>query len=417
MATNRRFPREGTSWDRVKESMDALRAKDLPWRAPRIFKPAYFAGEDLVEVANAAYQMYVTDNALYGNSAFPSIGRYEREVVDMLLEIMEAPEGAGGSITGGGTESNMMAVKAARDWARETKPRAKAPEMVLPRTAHPSFEKAAHMFGVKPVRMAGSVDWRADVAGMEAAINENTVMIVGSAPPYPYGTTDPIDRLSALAQRHGLWLHTDACLGGFILPFARQLGRDVPAFDFALPGVTSISIDAHKFGYCNKGVSILLLRDAALERFQRTRFDDWPSGTYSTPNIIGSRSGGAIASAWAVMNHLGLEGYRERVRILLGIRDRLFAGIRAAGLEIIGKPDAYNFAFTGAGLDMHAVADALEARGWTVGRANEPPSIQLMVNRAHDESAEDFGRDLKAAADDVRAGRVRASGAKSVYAV
>jgi glutamate/tyrosine decarboxylase-like PLP-dependent enzyme len=397
--------------------MLAARANDLPWRAPRIFKPAYFAGEDLVEVANAAYQMYVSDNALYGNSAFPSIGRYEREVVGMLLELMDAPPGAGGSITGGGTESNMMAVKAARDWAREAKPRATAPEMVLPRTAHPSFEKAAHMFGVKPVRMAASVDWRADVAGMAAAINENTVMIVGSAPPYPYGTTDPIAALSALAERHRLWLHTDACLGGFILPFARRLGREVPDFDFALPGVTSISIDAHKFGYCNKGVSILLLRDAALERFQRTSFEDWPSGMYSTPNIIGSRSGGAIASAWAVMNYLGLEGYQERVRVILSIRDRLFAAIRAAGLEIIGEPDAYNFAFTGAGLDMHAVADALESRGWTVGRANEPSSIQLMVNRAHDESVEDFGRDLNVAVDDVRAGRVRVSGAKSVYAV
>src|SRR5262249_44724153 len=164
------------------------------------------------------------------------------------------------------------------------------------------------MFGVTAFRMAESPGFRADIRGMTDAFNDHTIMLVGSAPPYLYGTTDSLGDLSALAQRHGLWLHVDACIGGFILPFARQLGRPVPEFDFTLAGVTSISVDVHKFGYANKGVSVLLLRDKSDEQFQRSTFDAWPAGRYSTPNITGSRSGGAIASAWAVMHFLGQDG-------------------------------------------------------------------------------------------------------------
>ncbi|MFO0996015.1 MAG: aspartate aminotransferase family protein [Alphaproteobacteria bacterium] len=416
--TNRLFPQSGRSWDEVKVQMETLRRDDLPWHHARIFKPAYYAGDDLVRVANAAYDMYISDNALYGGTSYPSIGRYETEVVAMLLELLDAPEGAGGSVTAGGTESNMMAVKAARDWARVRRPGARDPEMLLPRSAHPSFDKAAHMFGVKPVRMAESPNFRADVNAMEKAINENTIMLVGSAPPYPYGTTDPIDALSVLAARHDLWLHVDSCIGGFILPFARQLGYSIPAFEFSLPGVTSISVDVHKFGYANKGISVLLLRDKALEAYQRTTFDAWPSGLYSTPNITGSRSGGAIASAWAVMNYLGRDGYKERVRAILAIRDRIIEGIRSVpGLEVWGEPHAYNFSFGSRRIDIDAVADGLADRDWLVGRALEPPSIQLMVNMGHKDIVDAFIADLGAAVRDVEAGRRKSRGEKAVYAI
>jgi sphinganine-1-phosphate aldolase len=416
--TDRRFPVRGRPWDEVRREMETARRDDLPWHHPRIFKPTYFAGDDLVRVANAAYEMYISDNALYGGTSYPSLGRYEAEVVAMLLGLLNAPEGSGGSVTSGGTESNMMAVKTARDWARVHRPEAQPPEIVLPRTAHPSFDKAAHMFGVRAVRMAGSPGFRADIPGLSAAVNTNTIMLVGSAPPYPYGTTDPIVDLSALAQRHGLWLHVDACIGGFVLPFARQLGRSIPEFDFTVSGVTSISVDVHKFGYANKGVSVLLLRDQSLERFQRTTFDAWPAGLYSTPNITGSRSGGAIASAWAVMNYLGQEGYAERVKALLDIRDRIIAGIRSiADLEVWGEPHAYNFAFGSRRLAIDAVAEGLADRKWVVGRALEPPSIQLMINMAHGDIVDEFLEDLATAVADVRAGRVAGRGTKTVYAV
>jgi len=416
--TDRRFPECGRSWDEVRREMETARQGDLPWRHARIFKPSYFAGEDIVGVANAAHEMYISDNALYGGSSYPSLGRYETEVVAMLLDLLNAPEGAGGSVTAGGTESNMMAVKTARDWARMHRPQARAPEIVLPRTAHPSFDKAAHMFGVSAIRMAESPGFRADLDGMTAAVNDNTIMLVGSAPPYPYGTTDSIVDLSRLAQRHGLWLHVDACIGGFILPFARQLGRPVPDFDLAVPGVTSISVDIHKFGYANKGVSALLLRDTTHERFQRTTFDAWPSGLYSTPSITGSRSGGAIASAWAVMNYLGRDGYLERVKALLDIRDRIMAGIRSVReLEVWGDPHAYNFAFGSRLLAIEAVADGLVDRKWVVGRALEPPSIQLMINMAHKDIVDEFLGDLATTVSDVKAGRVVSRGTKAVYAV
>jgi sphinganine-1-phosphate aldolase len=412
------FPVRGRSWDEVRREMESARRDDLPWCHGRIFKPTYFAGADLVRVANAAYEMYISDNALYGGTSYPSLGRYETDVVAMLLELLNAPEGAGGSVTAGGTESNMMAVKTARDWARVHRPAAQPPEIVLPRTAHPSFDKAAHMFGVRAVRMAESPGFRADIRGMTAAVNDNTIMLVGSAPPYPYGTTDSVVDLSALARRHGLWLHVDACIGGFILPFARQLGRSVPDFDFALPSVTSISVDVHKFGYANKGVSVLLLRNTSDEQFQRTTFDAWPSGRYSTPNITGSRSGGAIASAWAVMNYLGQDGYRERVQTLLDIRDRIMAGIRSiAELEIWGDPDAYHFAFGSPRCDIGAVADRLADGKWIVGRALEPPSIQLMINMAHLDIVNKFLGDLKTAVAEVKAGGVVSRGTKPVYAV
>ena len=158
------------------------------------------------------------------------------------------------------------------------------------------------MLGVHVMRMAASPEWRADVAAMAGAVGNNTIMIVGSAPPYPYGETDPITDIAAIARRHGLWMHVDGCIGGCILPFMRRLGDEIPDFDFAVPGVMSMSVDLHKFGYANKGVSLVLLRDTELERYQRTSFGDWPAGIYSTANITGSRSGGPLASAWAVMS-------------------------------------------------------------------------------------------------------------------
>lgn len=412
------FPKNGMGWQAIEQAMRAARAEDQPWQGPRLFKPAYFAGDDVVEVANKAYEMYISDNALYGHTAFPSIGRYEDEVVGFVLDLMNAPEGAGGSVTSGGTESIIMGVKTARDWARAHKPGVRRPEMVVPRTAHPAFDKAAHLLGVEVVRMAHSPGFRADVQGMAEAITESTIMLVGSAPPYPYAATDPIDEISSLAQRHGLWLHVDACYGGFILPFARKLGRPVRNFDFSVPGVSSISVDVHKFGYANKGISTLLLRDAGHERFQRTTFDAWPAGLYSTPNIIASRSGGAAASAWAVIHYLGEKGFLAVVDRVLGIRDRFLAGIRAIeGLEVWGEPDTYQFMFGSSAFDIFAVADLMDERGWRIGRAKEPPSILLAINAAHEESADQFLADLGEVVADVRAGGLRGKPTTAIYAM
>ena len=412
------FPSERCPRDELKRTMETLRRDDAPWRSGRSFKPAYFAGDDVLEVAHEAFGMYIDENALYSRTSYPSLHHYEVEVVEMLLDLLHAPEGAGGSTTSGGTETNIMAVKTARDRAREHKPAATAPEMIVPRTAHPSFDKAAHLLGVRVVRMEKSPDFVADVEAMAGAINENTVMLVASAPPYPYGECDPVGRIAPLAAEHGLWVHVDACLGGMILPFAREIDPSVPEFDFAIPGVTSISVDLHKYGYATKGVSALLLRDAALERYQRTTFEDWPAGVYSTPNISGSRSGGAIASAWAVMRYLGRDGYREVVGRLMRVRQALVEGIESIeGLRVYAKPHTFQLAFGSDLFDIFAVAEGLGQRGWLVGQALEPPSIMLMLNLSHEPMVATFLSELRAVVEEVKAAKVTASAKPAVYAI
>lgn len=414
---NTRFPESGRSWAEIRDEMLRERDGDLEWATRKSFKPAYYAGDELVAIANEAYQLYITDNALYAHSAFPSLARYERDVMAMLHEMLNAPVDAGGALTTGGTESNFMAVKTARDWARSTKPQISSPNMVVPRTAHPSFDKAAGMLGIEVRRAAGSIDFKADVPAMAALVDNDTIMIVASAPPYPYGETDPVQAISGVAKEADLWLHVDGCLGGFILPFAREFDDSIPDFDFTIDAVSSMSADLHKYGYAAKGISALVLRDVELEQYQHVSFDDWPSGLYSTPGVAGSRSGGALASAWAVMNHLGWQGYREIVRAHLDIRTQFIDTIEdAKGFYVVAQPHAYNFAFASTEVDMFAVADGLGERGWTLARSNEPASVQLMINRIHEDVAEEFAADLGAVAEAVRTGQIVASDSPAIYA-
>ena len=397
--------------------MNSSRREDFPWRGPRTFKPAYFAGDDVVEVANRAYQMYITDNALHGKAVFPSLVRYQNEVIEMVLDMLHAPYGAGGSVTTGGTESNFMAVKTARDWAREHLPDATSPKVIVQRSAHPSFDKAGHMLGVRIERVAESPAFLADVAAMAAAVDEHTIMLVASAPPYPYGQTDPISEIASIATTHRLWLHVDGCLGGFVLPFAREFDGSIPDFDFVVPGVTSMSVDIHKYGYAAKGISALLLADADLDRYQRSVHDDWPGGLYATANVAGSHSGGAGAAAWAVMNYLGREGYREVVKRQIDIREALIDGITSIDvLEVWAKPQAFNFAFGSKTLDIFAVADGMADKGWTLGRASEPASVQLMITVAHAQSVDEFLRELADITEAVRVGKLTARENQAVYA-
>ena len=415
--TERKMPARGSPWAEVRERMEELRKGDRPWYGERMFLGgSYFGGEDVLAVANEAYQSYINYNALYAARLFPSLERYERDMVEALLEMHRAPEGAGGSIASGGTESIFMCVKTALAWAREHRPQARAPEIIVPRAAHPGFDKAAHLMGIRTVRLGKNVEFRADLEAMAAAVNHNTILLAASAPSYPFGVIDPVAEVAALAAGHGLWLHVDACNGGFVFPFARKLGYPLPDCDFALAGVTSISVDVHKLGYANKGVSALLLRDAGLEDYQRYTFDDWPSGLYSTRNLLGSRSGGGLASAWAVMNYLGEEGYREIVARILAVRDRFVDGVRAIeGLEIWGNPHAYLLAFGSGSFDIYAVDEGMAARGWLGSRLTQPPAIHLFFDRSHEGVAADYLEDLAEVVEAVKAGKISSKGRQAVY--
>jgi glutamate/tyrosine decarboxylase-like PLP-dependent enzyme len=417
------LPAAGLAPDKVAHAMGEIRADDAPWYGPRRFiGGSYYGGEEVQQVADRASQDYQHYNALYAGKVFPSLVRYEREVVDILLSLLHAPQTASGCVTSGGTESLLLAVKTARDWAAAGRAGAESPEatpeIVVSYAAHPGFDKAAHLLGMRSVRVPESREYRADVAAMAQAINSNTVMVAASAPSYPYGVTDPIEELAELARTHQLWLHVDACHGGFVLPFARMLGQPVPAFDFEVPGVTSISVDVHKLGYANKGVSALLLRDHGLREFQHYGFTNWPAGAYRTAAVSGSRSAGGLASAWAVMQFLGEAGYCEIVENIIGTREKLLGGIaRIADLEVRGEPDAYLVAFGSTGYDSHAVADGMEDRNWVFNRLQDPPSLHLFLDRSHSESIELFLGDLQQVMEEVRSGRRQARPVDAVYAV
>lgn len=388
------LPGRGKSWSELEAQMDAARANDVDWRNGRIGVYIHFAGADVLEIAQKAYVKFFSENGL-GPKAFPSLARFENDVIAMTLALLSGQQGAAGAMTTGGTESIFLAVKAARDWARATRPHVKTPEIVAPRTAHPAFNKAAHFLGLSVRRVPIAADFHADPAAIEAAVGPNTVMLVGSAPAYPYGIVDPIPALGAIADRKGLWLHVDACVGGFIAPFARKLGVPMPEFDFAVKGVRSISADLHKYGYAAKGASTVLYRDAESFKYQAYEFSDWPRGKYATQTLVGTRAGGAIAAAWAVMNYLGEEGYLRITRRVLAIRQAIEQGVRHLGLEVFGDPSLSIMAYGSRDRRIDAIADRLGTRGWFVGRLTEPPGIHLMLNLTHEPIVSEYLSDLE----------------------
>jgi sphinganine-1-phosphate aldolase len=400
------LPTQGKSWSELDGEMDAARKGDVDWRRGRVGVYIHYAGEEVLDVAKKAYLKFFSENGL-GPKAFPSLARFESDVVAMTLRLLNGGADARGAMTTGGTESIFLAVKSARDWARVTRPATERPQIVVPQTAHPAFNKAADWLGLEVKRVPVDRDFRADADAMAAAIGPRTIMLVGSAPAYPHGVLDPIADIAAIAQKHGLWMHVDACVGGFIAPFARSLGEPIGDFDFAVPGVVSMSADLHKYGYAAKGASTVLYRDAESFKFQAYSFSDWPRGLYSTQTLVGTRAGGAIAAAWAVMNFLGEDGYRAVTRRILDTRKAIGAGVAKLGLEVWGKPELSILSYGSAQLDIAQVADRLSTRGWFVGRLVEPPGIHLMLNLTHEPIVGEYLGDLEWALNEVRAGRAR----------
>jgi glutamate/tyrosine decarboxylase-like PLP-dependent enzyme len=307
----------------------------------------------------------------------------QADVVRVVAELTHGDDDSAGFMTSGGTESILVAVKAAKERGRAER-RITEPEMVLARSAHAAFHKAAHDFGVIPRVVEVRDDWRADVDAMAAAVNDRTVLVVGSAPQYPQGVIDPIPEIAALAQDAGCSCHVDACMGGFVLPFAERLGREVPPWDFRVPGVTSISADVHKLGYAPKGASVIVHRTKGLRKYQTFVFDDWLGGRYASPNLLGTRAAGPIAAAWAVIHYLGEAGYLRLTATTLDAAARLVAGIDSMpALAVRGVPDAQIVCFGAADpgtLDVFALGDALAARGWYLDRQGPPDSLHATVS-------------------------------------
>lgn len=401
--------------EEVDRLLSEAKARNLPWQGPRMFRPSYFAGHDVLEVATAAYDRFASDNWLYGRTSYPALGEFEDDILDTLYDLFHAPAGAGGILTSGGTESLIEAIHIARDKERASASRREPYNIVLPNTAHPAFDKGAHLLDVDVRRAPSSHGVLADVGWMTKACDESTILLVGSAPPYPFGQVDPIADLAALARTRQTRLHVDACLGGMILPFSEMLGRQPPLYDFRVQGIHSLSVDLHKFGYSAKGISALLLDDAEDAQYARTVFTDWPAGMYGTPSISGTRPGGALASAWAVMRYLGRKGFAERTKQIFDIRDAIIMGLRDIGAETIGTPDCYHFNFAIPDIDNLVLADQLTKDGWIVSSTERPKTVQLMITAAHSPSVKPFVQAVKAISAEIRAGRRDSTGTGSVY--
>ena len=396
------LPDQGTDWPTLRARMQDFAGGDVRWREGKTAVYVFNAGADVEQVQKEAYGLFMSENGL-GPAAFPSLKRMEEEVVGFGLGLLHGPDEANGVITSGGTDSITMALKAARDFARIDRGVTGPLNIVLPRSAHPAFDKACAVMEIE-VRRTPLKALLADPAAMAGAADAATVMIVGSAPCFPFGLIDPIETLSDLAVARGLWLHVDACVGGYLAPFVRMNGGEVPPFDFELAGVHSISADLHKYGYAAKGASTVFFRDAALRK--RLTFDlrDWPGGRMITPTLAGTRPGGAIAAAWAVMNHLGVAGYRAKQGLVTQARERIEAGVKAQGFSVLGRPQLGLIAFTREDLDCAAIWARLRERGWFTGMVTEPRGLQLMLSPVHDQVAETYLADLAWAVEAVRGG-------------
>lgn len=396
------LPKMGTEWSKLKGDMEARGAHDVKWREGKTAVYVFNAGPDVAEVQKEAYTMFMSENGL-GPMAFPSLKQMEDEVVSMGLDLLHGPEGSVGNITSGGTDSITMAVKTARDYARKVKGVTGTCNIVAPWSAHPAFDKAAKVMEIE-MRRVPCADLLADVVAMEKAADANTIMIVGSAPCFPYGLIDPIGALGAMASKHGLWLHVDACVGGYIAPFVRMNGGDVPPFDFEVPGVMSMSADLHKYGYCAKGASTVLFRSEELRAHMIFDCADWPGGRMVTPTLAGTRPGGAIAAAWAVMNFLGEEGYRAKHKQVTDARETIEAGVAKLGFRVLGHPQLGIVSFTHDEVDPFAVWGKLFERGWFTSLTTEPKGLHLMLSPFHNSVTGTYLADLEWALGEVKAG-------------
>ena len=392
-----KIPPKGLPKEEILKILKNYKGGDLDWKSGRVLGYIYDPGQKAHDVINDAYTLYLTENGLDPLS-FPSLLRLENEVVAMTAGLLDCDHEVVGNFTSGGTESLILAVKTARDYSRAVKPYITEPELVLPITAHASLFKACHYLGVKPVVTPVQDDtFQADVAAMRATVTDNTILLVGSAPGYAHGVVDPIAQIAALAQEKGVLCHVDACVGGIHLSYMRKLGHDVPDFNMNVPGVTSLSVDLHKYGYAAKGASIILYNNKELRKYQFWACSRWTGYTVINPAVTSSKTGGPMAAAWAVLNYMGDEGYMEIVAEVMAATKKLIDGVnRIDGLRVLGKPDMCMFALTTTTekINVYRLADEMKKKGWYLqpqfARDNSPSNLHISLTRATVSRAEAF---------------------------
>jgi len=398
-ASYTQIPETGRDRADILRDLESMRAlEESHWKDGFVSGAVYHGDPAHIDFLNQVYAINSQSNPLHAD-VWPSTTKFEAEIVAMTANMLG---GAGqevcGTVSSGGTESILLAMKTYRDRAREEKGITK-PEMIVPVTAHAAFDKASQYFGIKAIHIPVDSNFRADVNAAREALGRNTVVIVGSAPCFPHGAIDPIEELSELARRHGIGFHTDACLGGFVLPWAEKLGYPVPLFDFRLPGVTSMSADTHKYGYAAKGTSVVLYRGQELRHFQYYTIADWPGGLYFSPTFAGSRPGALSAACWAALTSIGAQGYLDATKKILETAEVIKNGIRQIPeLRILGDP-LFVVAFASDSLDIYKVLDYMTRKKWSLNGLHKPSCVHICVTLRHTQPgvAERFLLDLKSA--------------------
>jgi len=416
------LPAYGLARDDVLGLVERLAAAEEDrWQDGFASGAVYHGDRGHVAFLSRVYAAQSQSNPLHPD-LWPSATKFEAEIVAMTAAMLGGGHAAAdapvvGTVNSGGTESILLAMKAYRDFARERRGIA-APEIVAPVTAHAAFDKASRYFDMPLVRVPVDDGFRASPEALAAAVTERTAVVVGSAPGFPHGVIDPIPEIAALAAERSVGCHVDACLGGFILPWAERLGYPVPPFDFRLPGVTSMSADTHKYGYAAKGSSVVLYRGSELRHFQYYTVTDWPGGLYLSPTFAGSRPGALAATCWAAMVSIGEDGYTDAARRILETGARIRDGIAAIpGLSVLGDP-LWVIAFGAAdGLDIYQVMENMGHRGWSLNGLQRPAAVHIAVTLRHTQPgvADRFLADLAASVEEVRANPGVSTGMAPVY--
>lgn len=394
------IPEKGRAAAEILKDLDAHKANDLPWTEGRVFAYIYDAGDEAMGLLKDAFTLFLTENGLDPTS-FPSCMELEKDVIDMALDLVHGGPNANGSFTSGGTESIMLSVKTARDRARELQPEIEMPEIILPETAHAAFYKSCHYLGLKPVRVdVDPVTYQAIPEKIAEAITPNTVMLVASAPSYAHGVIDPVGEIAALAKKNDLLCHVDCCVGGMYLPFAKKLGYDIPEFDLGVDGVTQLSMDFHKWGYAAKGASAILYKDGELRRHQIFSWSGWTGYTVINPTVTSTKGGGPVAACWAILNHLGMEGYTDLVEKAHSASEKIRSAIRDIdGIELLGSSNTNLFSFRATDFDIFALSDAMKKKDWFIqpqfGFSCSPANMHLSVGPNNAPHVDEFLVDLK----------------------
>ncbi|GLP97790.1 pyridoxal phosphate-dependent decarboxylase family protein [Paraferrimonas sedimenticola] len=393
-----KFPVQGRQKQELLQQLSATKQFDVPWSEGKVFAYVYDAGEEAMDLLEQAFTMYMTENGLDPTS-FPSCMQLEKEVIGMAMDLVNASENGSGTFTSGGTESILLSLKTARDRARDLQPHITQPEIVLPVTAHAAFFKACQYFDLIPVTVEVDDNFRAIPEKMDAAITDNTILMVGSAPSYGHGAIDPIEDLGQIALKHNILFHVDCCVGGMYLPFAKSLGYDIPNFDMGVPGVTQLSMDFHKWGYAAKGASCILYNDADVRRYQIFSHANWTGYAVINPGVTSTKSGGPVAACWAILNYMGREGYERLVDASQAATIKLLKAVEGIdGLAVMGDPKANLIALKATDFNIFPLADEMKTRGWYIqpqfSFENSQENLHLSIGYHNVEQMDAFIADL-----------------------